>query len=103
MNWKQLYASATPAERLEAVQLMLRILEARPEIVIVYIDLRRILLRGAFLGIFGMITLTTAFITLQADSTLEVPSLVMYFVTFFSIFAFKTRRSSPVVQTVHYV
>lgn len=103
MNWKQLYALATPQERLEAVLLMLQRLEARQELVVVTIDLRRILMRVAFIGILGMLTLTTAFITLQAEPDLAVPILTAYLATLFAVFAFKPRRTAPVIRAVHYV
>lgn len=103
MNWKQLYASATPAERLETLLLMLHVLEARPEIVIVYIDLRRILLRGAFLGILAMLTLTSAFITLRADPLLVAFTVTLYLAGFFIVCAFKRRKTAPLIQTAHYL
>lgn len=103
MNWKQLYSLSTPEERLEAVKLMLRTIETRSGGMVVYIDLQRILLRASFLGILGVLTLTTTIITAQAEPALILPVISAYLVILFVIFTFKPRKSVPVVQTVHYV
>lgn len=102
MNWKQLYALATPQERLEFALRMLRHIEARREVVVVYLDMRRILMRVVILGILAMLTLTTAFITYQSHA-LAAPALTAYLIGFLALFAFKPRRSPPILRTVHYV
>lgn len=103
MNWKQLYTLATPEERLDLALRMIRRIEARHEVVIVAIDLRRILMRSAFLGILGMLTFTTAIITAQADPALAAPTLTAYLMAFFAVFAFKSKKTAPLIHTAHYV
>lgn len=102
MNWKQLYALATPQERREIALHLLMHIEARREVVVVYLDLRRILMRVVILGILAMLTLTTAFITYQAHA-LAAPALTAYLIGFLALFAFKPRRSPPILQAVYYV
>lgn len=92
MNWKQLHTTCTPAERLEAVLLMLRAIEMRPEVVVIYIDVRKILLRLASLGMLGLLTLASAFITLHGDPALVAPALTFYLTAFLYIFIVKTKR-----------
>lgn len=93
MNWKQLFMIATPEERLEVVLLMLRAIEARPEVIVVYIDLRRILLRSMFLGILGMLTLTTAFITLTGEPIMAGTTLTVYICIILALVALKPKQS----------
>lgn len=98
MNWKQLYSRSTPDDRFEAVILMLRTIETRREVVVVYIDLRRILLRAMFIGILGMLTFTTTIITAKAEPILAAPIITLYLATIFSLLLLKSQK-----QTAHYL
>jgi len=95
MNWKQLFNRSTPEERLEAVALMLRVIEARREAVMIHIDLRRILLRLTSLGVLGVVTLAAAFITLHGEPALVAPALTFYIAAFLFIFTTKIRKPEP--------